>query len=597
MIPSPTQYIVQLRGKTLCCVPVEQPNADPIPVQDFLPGDTLEKSPDGSTFLLVKRQAQATLGIVAGTPTPSLVQLHLPFFGRACPFRPVVKAFPGKTQIGSRYVLWLSSDGSIEVLRAFDPYNIGEEIDDVTILKAIYTETGGCPFPAPANISTMNFFTEPRYTKPFTNHNSLNTFTIDPETARDFDDAISIDISSNTLYIHITDIASASLSLEEEIRYRQRGQTLYLGNDATLHLLNEINATKNLSLLKGQERKVITVAVQLHETGTVQSYDIYPSTILVKHRLTYGQAEKKMKSKTNLNPPLAPPQPVDPLLQDLLWLKDLNDKRNANVNYSLTLPSLAIDEDDDLARISTTDDSHKMVATAMILANLLVSKHLADVKFPSRFHEKVVGFQGLPPHLKTGNEEVDSFILVKKFAKARYDMDFRGHFGLGLESYVHFTSPLRRYADVIVHRILAGTYNPLMLEDEIEQLNQRASLVKACHQQYMHWKVLRYLEDDPTYLYKTYITGVVSSGVRWFMPMLNLDGFAHVSTLEPKQKYQLLAGIECLTGETHEGSLFAFRQCVKGKVRNIDKVTGEVHLTLSIPTPSVSVAAGGAVPK
>ena len=161
-------------------------------------------------------------------------------------------------------------------------------------------------------------------------------------------------------------------------------------------------------------------------------------------------------------------------------MADLTRKRNANVNYSINLPSIRIQSDTNgiiksITEEKSNDISHTLVATAMILANLVVSKHLSDknIKIPNRFHDKLHGII-LPKFTKTGNESVDSFIMVKKFARACYSVDNKGHFGLGISDYVHFTSPMRRYADVLVHRMLAG-YENNNLESEVAWLNRSES--------------------------------------------------------------------------------------------------------------------------
>jgi exoribonuclease-2 len=229
-------------------------------------------------------------------------------------------------------------------------------------------------------------------------------------------------------------------------RLKERCLTLYLSNEHTEHLLDPEVASNTLSLIKGEERKVITIRVILNDNGIVSNYDIYKSTIIVKNRWNYDEVTNMFRNNQ--------------VPTELQYLLNLTNMRSSNIKYNINLPSLRFHIDtttgliDELKVESTNDDSHNIVATVMILANLVVSKHLkyCQVTLPNRFHDILHGMKNIT-FTSTGNELVDSFIMVKRYARACYSVDKKGHFGLGLTDYVHFTSPMRRYADVIIHRI------------------------------------------------------------------------------------------------------------------------------------------------
>ena len=399
------------------------------------------------------------------------------------------------------------------------------------------------------------------------NHDNLNTFTIDPESSVDFDDAISVDVENNIIYVHIVDIANVDLLSYGNSRLRERCLTLYLSNEHTEHLLDEVDASDNLSLIVGQQRKVITVKIKLN-SEMVESHEIYKSTIVVKKRWNYDEVLKSINNGSRT--------------EEINYLADLTRKRNTNVNYSINLPSIRILSDENgllesIKEEKSNDISHSLVATAMILANLVVSRHLDSkgVKIPNRFHDKLHGFIE-PEFTKTGNESVDSFIMLKKFAKACYSVDNKGHFGLGISDYVHFTSPMRRYADVLVHRMLAG-YENNNLESEVAWINQRASLVRICQDTYINWKLTRYLKEDMNNTYNIWITGVNKNGILWFMPSLSLNGFIHVACLRPKQIWQFEN--DELTGQlTYQ--VYKIGDKLNAKVDKIDDITGVINLEL-----------------
>jgi ribonuclease R len=365
-------------------------------------------------------------------------------------------------------------------------------------------------------------------------HSDLDTFTIDPTTSVDFDDAISV--VGSTVYIHIVDIAG-QLDKFDDISKRNLQQlclTLYLANEHTSHLLTESDVAA-VTLGAGVARAVITVKVVLDMAGLVVSYDIYRSTIVVKRRLNYGQVAEMLKAGT-----------AGPAIE---FLQHLSAARSADVSYNISLPSarLTIDNDTgllaDLTMENTNDDAHTLVATVMILANLVVSKHLAGagLVLPNRFHDKLRGFVA-PDFVSTGDVGVDSFIMIKRWSRACYSVDQKGHFGLGLTDYVHFTSPMRRYADVLVHRLLAG-WRPDVgtLSSEVAHLNMQAGVVRMCQDLYTTWKVGRHLTVGA--VYKICITDVKKAGVMWFMPDYSLNGFTHVTKLLPSMWWDYADGV------------------------------------------------------
>jgi ribonuclease R len=500
------QGVIELHGAKQVLVSSDPPVILAVKETTFLPGDIAVSS--GGVTRLVKRTEQKCIAVVISVA--DLATLVILNFGAACPFR---LTLPGAGyQLGDRLVMNFHADGSFDWHSAYS----SDPMYDVKCLLDMYM----CPKRAP--VETVQG--TPLYTKPWVDHRDLATFTIDPTSSVDFDDAISVDVANNTVYIHIVDIANQALSARSLERLQNECYTLYLANEHTEHLLNSKEASFDFSLVVGEERAVITVKIVL-EDGCVSSYDIYRSTIIVKQRFDY-ETVSALISSSKASP-------------ELMFLARLTEQRNSDVNYTISLPSVRILSDTfgqvtSVTLEDTNDVAHSLVATAMILANLTVSKHLDEsgLVLPNRFHETLRGMQ-VGDFISTGNVHVDSFIKVKRYARACYAVDKKGHFGLGLKDYVHFTSPMRRYADVIVHRILAGHYY-VDLEAEVTWLNRRASLVKTAQDIYMNWKKIRWLKTLPG-PHEIWVTGVSRAGILWFMPSLSLNGFLHISLLEPKQ--------------------------------------------------------------
>jgi ribonuclease R len=403
---------------------------------------------------------------------------------------------------------------------------------------------------------------------------ALDTFTIDPTTSKDFDDAISVDVANRTVYVHIVDIAAAPLSEAEEQRLRERCLTLYMANEATDHLLDEQTASHALSLVVGEPRQTVTVKAVLTEDNTIASYEIYRSVIVVKRRYNYEEVDKLLETETDAGPAL-------------YYLKDIAEHRSAVVKYNINLPSVSfqVDPETGLATTvethSTTTPAHQLVATSMIMANMLVSKHLAErgVALPNRFHESLRGYDVSRAPV-TGDSIVDRFILLKRYARACYKVDERGHFGLGLEHYVHFTSPMRRYADVIVHKLLAGySVETAALEAEVEWINKRSYTCRVIQDLYEQWKVIGWLKRLPT-CPDVLVTSVSKAGVQWFMPSLSLNGFTHISQLQPKQFYDFDMAAQTLTGRT-TGATFTVSGKKHARLVSVDAVTVQPLLSLS----------------
>ena len=397
-------------------------------------------------------------------------------------------------------------------------------------------------------------------------HTDHDVFTIDPAGSKDYDDALSVDVAQNTVYVHIVDIAHAELTKEEEARLKDRCLTLYLANEYVEHLLNPVTASDRLSLIVGSPRATITIKLVLSE-GKVVHYEIYRSVIRVARRYTYEEVATLLASNT------APAA--------LYYLDRLAAQRSFSVNYNLALPSARLTVDQtglatEIRMEDTQDSAHQLVATAMILANLTVSKHLDSrgLVLPNRFHAALRGLP-LTDRVSTGNIVVDSFIRVKTFARARYTVDEKGHFGLGLTDYVHFTSPMRRYADVLVHRLLAGHQIP-DLEEQVNYINYRSLVVRRCQELYERWKIARYLATLPG-PHLIYVTGIAKAGVQWFMPSLSLNGFCHVSCLEPAQYWSLSNDrLQGATTSVEVGKAYT------ALIKSIDPITSVVQLLIRI---------------
>lgn len=488
----------------------------------FLHGDHVLYTAASGSLKHIARQEQYVLGIVAGSKNGRL-RLHFPqyphFIADVCYMMPLVQ--------NDRILVYLAADGGVLPIQVFS----GSAGDDVRAVLAAYL---GRPTLSPLALQPPTYGPS-RYTRTdVVDLTHLFTCTVDPRDSVDLDDAISIDADTRRIFVHIVDIHSYLEKYPDlEDRMRTRGQSLYLANEHTEHLLPVEHASEGASLLRGVPRSAITVQIQFggETVADIVSYEIYRSTILVKERYTYEDVGRLLDTNN-----------------DTFQILKLLTQRMAQQQIYLNMPSLRLTIGADgipLACVPehTQDASHSLIANCMILANALVGHHLAkyeDVYLPSRFHRA-------PPSCGDSsglvricdNPLVNAFATLKKWSRAEYSLDEKGHFGLGLREYVHFTSPMRRYADVLVHHILAGAnFSRDTLDTLAAHLNVRGAHVRSLHDLYRSIKVNRYLHYVGRYP-TVYITDVSRAGILWYCPEYLLNGFTHVSKLYPSGRWSL----------------------------------------------------------
>jgi exoribonuclease R len=475
----------------------------------FLAGDRVVLR-GGRGAELVERTPTWTVGFVRSVGGPGGVAVvEAPLFA---PFRASVVPVAG-LKAGDRTLLYLDATGGAQIFGSYS----SDGRSDVELLRLLYAQAG-----AAGVTDGIVRVGEALYTEAArVDHRDLETVTVDPVGSVDLDDAISVDASAGVLYVHIVDIhraVAAGSALDEHMcRY---GSTLYLANEHTEHLLPAATL-RGCSLDVGVPREAVTVRMTMDGSGAIVDYGIYPSVILVKKRLGYadiGPGTEGWEDEENLG---------------MRWLWE---RARAASSVTLAIPGLDLEVGRDgglrgMRAVATNDAAHRMVSFAMIAANFTVSAHLRrrGVVLPNRFHEAVRGLTAGDVEAVTGDATVDSYLAVKAWRPARYDVEQSGHFGLGLQEYCHFTSPMRRYADVFVHRILAGVvYDEEWLVAAVDRLNARMALVKQIHRYYRDVKVARRLGGGGVGL-EAVVTKVARSGVSWFVPTVLVGGYTHVS--------------------------------------------------------------------
>jgi ribonuclease R len=313
--------------------------------------------------------------------------------------------------------------------------------------------------------------------------------TIDPDDARDFDDAIHVEKLPNggwRLGVHIADVAAyveSGSTLDREAR--QRGNSVYLP-DRVIPMLPERLSNGVCSLNPGVDRLTHSVFIHFDKRGIPKSARFARSVIRSAHRLTYKQAYAILMSPTR-----------DMLGERLRVAWELaallRRKRFEHGSLDLDFPEVKVclDEKGELIRFERVenDESHQLIEEFMLAANEAVARELKKRAVPTiyRVHEnpdpeKLAEYRefALSFNYKVGDlshraelqrllgeihgkpeEQALKVALLKSLKRARYDARPLGHYGLAKANYLHFTSPIRRYADLIVHRALGRDGTPL----------------------------------------------------------------------------------------------------------------------------------------
>ena len=311
--------------------------------------------------------------------------------------------------------------------------------------------------------------------------------TIDGEDAKDFDDAISIKKLEDgyQLDVHIADVSyyvREHTELDKEAR--KRGTSVYV-IDRVVPMLPHAISNGLCSLVEGEDRLTLTCSMKINQIGEIEAYDIHPSIIRSYKRMTYTNVNRMIKKdKSALNRF----EDLVPMVEDMRTCAKIIRQRRRNdgsIDFVSFESKFTLNAKGEITKIEgrTQGEAEMIIEDFMICANQAVAAHLRWLEIPAlyRVHEapdkkrfaefsRIALFWGVKvkhEHLTpkviqkliSRFEGKDEFLIVndlllRSMSKAKYDKECSGHFGLALEDYCHFTSPIRRYPDLIVHRML-----------------------------------------------------------------------------------------------------------------------------------------------
>ena len=390
--------------------------------------------------------------------------------------------------------------------------------------------------------------------------------TIDPEDAKDFDDAIALERLPDgrwKLWVHIADVShyvKPGSALDEEAR--RRGNSTYLV-DRVIPMLPEALSNELCSLKPGVDRLTNCVEFVLSAEGRVLQSRFYSAVIHSRHRLTYAEAMERL-SRPALDPLGRMLHLADQLAQQL------RRRRFAQGALDLDFPEvkLRLDEQGRILRVETVvhDAAHQLIEEFMLLANEAAARRLRQLGRPAlyRVHEppdparleeyrQEVLSHNVPCGRLDDRAELQRLLerlnrlpigpalkvgLLRSLMRAQYATEPLGHFGLAKSDYTHFTSPIRRYADLVVHRAL---FEPQALPPrvELESLAEHLSTMERnaadAERDSREVKLFAFLEEQlrsgQTVAYPAMVTDVRNHGFFVDLPTLGLSGFVPLSAL------------------------------------------------------------------
>src|SRR5712692_7601613 len=429
---------------------------------------------------------------------------------------------------------------------------------------------------------------------------SLPTVTIDGEHARDFDDAITLEKLSNGhfwLGVHIADVShyvQEGSALDREAY--ARGTSVYFPERA-VHMFPSELATGLCSLNPRVDRLVQSCFMEIDRRGQVVRHEFHDGVINSNERMTYTAVNGIL---TDRDPALlkqyAPLVPMFDQMRELFQILNDARRRRGSIDFDLNEAEVIISEGGEVEAIIALQRNvaDRLIEEFMLLANETVASYLESPGAPAlyrvheepdilrveRFEEFISGFGYSlgapllalrPRHFQTLLERIHgkpeekpiAFLMLRTMQKARYAPENLGHFGLAAPSYTHFTSPIRRYPDLVVHRALrAARHLAISAEqreewtEELPETARHASEMERraddAERELLQWKKVKFMADKLGDEFEGYVTGVAAFGL--FVELVEhfVEGLVHVSTMADDY-YRFVEGAHILVGEnTHK---------------------------------------------
>ena len=456
-----------------------------------------------------------------------------------------------------------------------------------------------------------------------TDQRDLPLVTIDGEDARDFDDAVYAEPAADgwRLVVAIADVSHYVRSGEAiDTEARRRGTSVYFP-DRVVPMLPEELSNELCSLKPAVDRLCMVCDMRVDQKGNVSGSTFYRAVMHSRARLTYNAVDQFRRGE----PGSGVPDAVRPVLENLYGVyASLYKARERRGALDLDLPEIKIQLNASGGIVGVAsrrrNDAHRLIEECMIAANVEAARYLGKHKVTTlyRVHAGPEGdrledlrllFQGLgiPIADTAGSKprEINRVLkliadrpdfpmlataVLRSMKQAVYQPANKGHFGLALGSYAHFTSPIRRYPDLLVHRgigHLLDNGKPAAFAVDVpaaEQLGTTASMQERRADEATRYVEARckclFMQDQVGATLDGVVTGVTHFGLFVMLRDLLVDGLIHVTSL-PSDYYHLEPGARGLKGE-RTGRAYRLGDDVRVRVVRVDPDEARIDLTLIV---------------
>lgn len=568
-----------------------------------------EKGPEGKIVAILSRSRTHLAGLIRAVEPNGTLVAHVPLLGSQQ--RVVVEPYEEKVlQVGDRIVMevldWGSKDTETVCRVSHYLGHISDPSCDIPAAIEEFELKADFPTRVVEEAENLGKIVARKDLKGRADLRHLEIFTIDPDTAKDFDDALSLTKDQNGYYhlgVHIADVShyvrpESALDIEAS----QRCNSTYFPGKV-IPMLPPALSDNLCSLKPHVNRLTISVFMRFDPQGELQDSEIVRSVIKSAKRFTYKEAKKVLDGEKE-----SPHAPTISLMTELCLL--LKRKRYERGSIEFALPELVVLVDENGVPYGTDyvtyDITHQLVEEFMVKANEVVALHLSNhgKNLTYRIHDvpaednlrdfsmlaAAFGFRvpdkPTPADLQQlfkeagetayGNYLASSYI--RRMRLAVYSAENIGHYGLSLSHYCHFTSPIRRYVDLVVHRILFGESDDLdYLMAISNQCSEQERISARAEGHVVMLKKLRLLDTihkkDPYKEHVAIITRVKNFGIYFEIMDLLIEGFLHISELE-EDYFVFEESLMRLRG-TRKGSIYAPGDRLTVILKDIDFISQE----------------------
>lgn len=512
---------------------------------------------------------------------------------------------------------------------------LGKKGENTAEMHAILAEFG-LPYKYPENVekaaNAIDAGITPEEIAKREDFRNVTTFTIDPRDAKDFDDALSIRKLKNGNWevgVHIADVThyvTPTSIIEKEAR--QRATSVYLV-DRTIPMLPEHLSNGICSLRPNEEKLTYSTIFEMDNKANVLKSRIVRTVIKSDRRFTYEEAQQIIETGEG--------EFKEEILTLDMLAKELRHRRYENGALEFDRAEVRFEIDKDGKPISVffkeSKDANKLIEEFMLLANITVAEHIGKVPkgkkaktFVYRVHdnpdpEKISNFsqiaarfgfkvktEGSPKEVNKGinrllkdvkgrgEENMLSILAIRSMAKALYTTENVGHYGLAVPYYTHFTSPIRRYPDMMVHRLLAKyaeggrSSDKIKIEDQCRHSSDMEQLAANAERASIRYKQVEFMQDKLGEVYEGVISAVTEWGFYVELDENKCEGLVPVRDLADDY-YDFDEKNFCLTGRKYHNK-YTLGDIVRVQVAraDLDKKQLDFALVMDEGNPNLSLA-------